>query len=165
MLSCASNPGSGSTESTKSDLPVWFTNIEISEDVFLGHGMAKKQNPSLGLKAATARARDDVAQQISVKVENLLKDFMQESGIGENAESLEFTSSVSKQVVSKVLQGSSPDKQERAKDGTWYVRVRYSKTQAKQSMEEALKREEALFNEFKASQSFEELKAEAKNLN
>lgn len=157
LLSCASGTKSGSTEETMSDMPEWFINREISEDIYYGMGMAKKQNPSLGLKAATARARDDIAQQISVKVENLMKDFMQESGVGENAQSLEFTSSVSKQVVSKTLKGSSPDKQVRAKDGTWYVRIRYSKADARNAVLEAANREAALFNEFKAQQGFDDL--------
>lgn len=165
VFSCTTNPRSGSTEHTTSNLPAWFSNLEVDNDIFFGHGMAKKQNPSLGLKTASARARDDIAQQISVKVENLIKDFMQESGIGDNAKSLEFTSSVSKQVVSKVIEGSSPDKQEKANDGTWYVRIRYSKAEARQALEEALDREQALFDEFKAQQSFDELKAEAQNLN
>ena len=155
---------SGSTEETRSEMPEWFVNPELSETHFYGNGMAKKQNPSLGQKAAIARARDDIAAQISVQVENLMKDFMQESGVGENAQSLEFTSSVSKQVVSKTLQGSVPDKQIYAEDGTWYVRVRYSKADAKDAMLEAASREEALFNEFKANQGFEDLEKAIGNL-
>lgn len=154
---CASNPRSGSTEETKSEFPDWFVNREVSDDYYFGVGMARKQNPSLGLKAATQRARDDISAQISVKVENLMKDFMQESGVGENAQSLEFTSTVSKQVVSKTLEGSVPDKQEKANDGTWFVRVRFPKDSAKEAIKEAAKREEALFNEFKAEQGMDEL--------
>ncbi|ODS29979.1 MAG: hypothetical protein SCARUB_04916 [Candidatus Scalindua rubra] len=157
LWGCSTGTRSGSTEETQSDIPEWFLNRELSDDVYFGMGMAKKQNPSLAIKAATARARDDIAQQISVKVENLMKDFMQESGVGENAQSLGFTSSVSKQIVSKTLEGSSPDKQFKAKDGTWYVRVKYSKADARNAMLESAKREEALFNEFKANQGFEDL--------
>ena len=161
---CAGGSRSGSTEETQSDIPEWFINREMSDDTYFGMGMAKKQNPSLAIKAATARARDDIAQQISVQVENLMKDFMQESGIGENAKSLEFTSSVSKQIVSKTLRGSSPDIQERAKDGTWYVRIKYSKVDAQKSMLEAAKREEALFNELNANQGFNDLEKAIKTL-
>lgn len=77
--------------------------------------------------------------------------------MGENAQSRNFTSNFSKQVVSKSLEGSTPDKRYNAKDGTWYVRVRYSKDDARSTILEAAKREEALFNEFKANQGFEEL--------
>jgi hypothetical protein len=157
LWGCASGTRSGSTEETQSDIPEWFLNRELSDDFYFGMGMSKKQNPSLAIDAATARARADIAQQISVKVENLFKDFMQESGIGENAQSLEFTENVSKQIASKTLEGSSPDKQVRAKDGTWYVRVKYSKADSRNAMLEAAKREEALFNEFKADQGFEDL--------
>ena len=163
IFGCGSHR-SGSTEESSSNMPEWFSNREVSEDVYFGVGMAKKQNPSLGLKSATQRARDDIAQQISVKVENLMKDFMQESGVGENAQSLEFTESVSKQVVSKTLEGSSPDKQIKAKDGTWYVRVKYSKADAKNAMLESARREEALFNEFKARQGFNDLEKAIQNL-
>jgi len=164
VLGCASGPRSGSTEETSSDMPEWFLNDELSDDYYFGKGMAKKQNPSLGLKAATQRARDDIAAQISVKIENLMKDFMSESGIGENAQSLEFTSSVSKQVVSKTLEGSRPDKQKQAKDGTWYVRVIFPRADAKNTIIEAANREEALFNEFKATQSFQDLEKAVQEL-
>jgi len=154
---CASSPRSGSTEETSSKLPSWFSNRIVAEDYYYGYGMAKKQNPSLGMKAATARARDDIGAQISIKVENLIKDFLSESGVGENAQSIEFTSTVSKQVISKTLSGCVPDKQETASDGTWYVRVQYSKTEARNAVLEAAKREEALFNELEAEKGFDEL--------
>ena len=122
-FNCASSR-SGSTEQTNSDFPEWFTDRETSDEYYYGIGMAKKQNPSLCLKVATSRARDDVAAQISTIVESMIEDVMEESGIGKNAQSIEFSSSISKQIVSKTLEGSSVDKTQMAKDGTYFVRVK-----------------------------------------
>ena len=111
----SSNPPvrSGSTEApakqdySTSGYPDFFLNPPTAEDAFYGVGTAKKQNPSLAKKTATARARDEIAQAVNVKVSTMLKDFMQESGVGENAQALEFTESVSKQVASQALAGST----------------------------------------------------------
>ena len=157
LIGCAGGNRSGSSESTQSEMPNWFSKRELSDDVYIGVGMAKKQKPSLALKVATARARDDIAKQISLKVENMMQDFMQESGIGKNAESLEFTSSVAQQIANTTLRGSSVELQERAEDGTWYVRVIYSKVDAKNAVLESVRLEKSLFNEFKVQQGFKDL--------
>ena len=143
-----------------SSAPKFFLNPPTAEDAFYGVGTAKKQSTSLAKKAATARARDEIAQTVEVKVNNMIKDFMQESGVGENAQALEFTESVSKQVSSTVLRGSKIIKTEVAKDGTFYVLVKYGLQNAIDASINEAKKEEALFNEFKARQGFDALEKE-----
>ena len=60
-------------------------------------------------------------------------------------------------ISDNVLQGATPDKYFKAKDGTVYVRVSYSKDGVEKAIFNAAKREEALYNEFKASQAFDRL--------
>ena len=50
-----------------------------------------------------------------------------------------------------------------ARDGTAFVLVEYSLENVKESTARFMQNEEALFNEFKASQAFEALNAEIKN--
>ena len=162
FIGCAApNPGSGSTEQrSSSDMPQWFLMVPTAEDAFYGVGMAKKQNPSLAKKAATARARTEISSAVNTKVQSMIKDFMQESGVGETAQALEFTEQVTKQVTDNSLQGSNIKEAYVAKDGTIYILVEYSLNQVKENALSAAKsanREEALYNEFKASQAFEEL--------
>ena len=175
LVGCGSNPQpvrSGSTEEiitkkpiySTTGLPEWFLNPPQAEDVYYGVGTAKKQNPSLAKKTATARARDEIAQAVQVEVNTMLKDFMQESGVGNNAQALEFTESVSKQVASVSLSGSIIEKTDIGRDGTIYVLVKYSVDGARQAALAEVKKQEALYNEFKAEQSFDELEEAIRNM-
>jgi len=165
ILSGCASSRSGSTEASRmGDVPSWFLMPPTAEDAIYGVGSAKKQNPSLARKAATARARDEIAQSVNVKVTNMLKDFMQESGVGENAQALEFTESVSKQVASVSLQGSSIKEAYVGKDGTFYVMVEYPLNSLRQASLNEAKKQEALYNEFKATQGFNELEEAIRDL-
>ena len=92
----------------------------------------------------------------------MLKDFMQESGIGETAQALEFTEVVTKQVASNVLKGSviTTNGTYFSKDGSVWVLVSYPLNSVRENsltVAKSAAREEALYNEFKASQAFKEL--------
>jgi len=146
------------------DSPSWFLMPPTSSSYLYGVGMGKKQNPSLSKKTATARARAELSQAVSVKVTTMMKDFMQESGIGENAQALEFTESVTKQVSNNVLNGSVIKKAYSAKDGTIYIMVELSLESVKNETLNSARKEEALFNEFKANQGFDELEKTLNNM-
>ena len=156
IAGCASNR-SGSTEDTKSDTPDWWFSPATSETHYYGFGQAKKQNPSLAQKTATARAMAEISSQVKASIQSELRDWMQESGVGENAQALEFTESTIISASENALQGASPDKYEQARDGTVYIRVSFPKDAVERELVNAAKREEALYNEFKASQAFDRL--------
>lgn len=139
------------------DSPSWFLVPLIEADFLYGVGMANKQNPSLSKKAATTRARAEISQSVSVKVSTMMKDFMQESGMGENAQATELTESITKQVSSNVLNGSVIKEAFSAKDGTIYILAQLSLKKVNSEALNAVKREESLFNEFKATKGFNDL--------
>lgn len=157
LTGCASNK-SGTTEDMAMgrDVPSWAGG-KTAEDAFYGIGFAKKQNPSLAKNAATARARTEISQSVEVKVTSMMKDFMQESGVGETAQALEFSETVTKQTTSNTLTGSVIEDTYFANDGTVWVLVSMPLSSIKQEVLSAAKNEEALYNEFKASQAFKEL--------
>jgi len=157
LQNCASSRSGSTEESGMKDVPEWFLTPPEAEDAIYGVGMALKQNPSLARKAAIARAREEVASTVNTKVSSMLKDFMQESGVGENAQALEFTQNVTKQVTSVSLEGSKVKEVYPAKDGTFYVLVEYPLDQLRQKTLNAVQNEEALYNEFKAQQGFDAL--------
>lgn len=164
LAGCASNR-SGSTEQSKmKDVPEWFLILPDAEDAIYGVGSAKKQNPSLAKKAATARARDDIASTVKTKVGTIIEDFMDEAGVGENARARELTVSVSKQVSSVSLSGSKIIKVYPANDGTIYVLVEYSLNGVRDVALQEVRKHEALYNEFKAEQGFDKLENAIKNL-
>jgi len=139
------------------DSPSWFLVPPIEANFLYGVGMAKKQNPSLSKKTATTRARAEVSQSVSVKVSTLMKDFMQESGMGENAQATELTESISKQVSNNVLNGSVIKEAFSAKDGTIYILVELPLQAVNNETLKAVKKDESLFNEFKATKGFNDL--------
>ena len=148
-----------------SSAPKFFLNPPTAEDAFYGVGTAKKQSRSLAKKTATARARDEIAQAVEVKVNNMLKDFMQESGVGDNAQALEFTESVSKQVANTSLSGAVVKEAAQGDDGMIYVLVEYPLSAVRQTALAEAKKREAQYTEFKARQSFEDLEKEIAKLN
>jgi len=164
LVACAGT-GSGSTEERgSSDAPSWFLMPPTAENALYGVGQAKKQNPSLAKQTATARARTEISQAVNVKVTSMLKDFMQESGVGDNAQALEFSEAVTKQVTDNSLEGAVIKEAYAAKDGTIFILVEYSLDSVRKDAVNAAKREEALYNEFKAQQSFNELEKSLQNM-
>lgn len=162
---CAGPTVSGTTESRDSrDMPEWSLNRPVMEGMIYGVGQAKKQNPSLAKTVAAQRARDEIASTIKVKIESLVKDFMQESGVGENAKALEFTQSVSKGVTDATLTGALIKEAFLAKDGTYFVLMEYSLDNARRAAIETARQQEAAWSEFNASKGFDALEAELAKL-
>ncbi len=155
---------SSSKPSTNPDMPGWFLNPPSSSDFYYGVGSAKKQNPSLAKKVAATRARTEISEAVKTEVSSLISDFMQESGIGENAQATEFNESVSKSVSNNVLSNNTIKEVFSAPDGTIYVMVEMPKDAVKQESLRSARREEALFNQFKAEQGFDKLEAALEDL-
>ncbi|HKJ69213.1 MAG TPA: LPP20 family lipoprotein [bacterium] len=147
-----------------SAVPGWYRTPPEAEDAIYGVGMAAKQNPTLARQTAIARARQDVAGQVSVRVSSMLKDFMQESGVGENAQALEFTQSVTKQVTDVALKGAKVKEVRITDDGTMYALVEYPLAALGEAALSEAQRQEALYNEFKAQQGFEALEKALRNM-
>ena len=172
LFSCAANDTGGSTEQHDSkgggaygiykDCK-WYIDATCSEGELCGFGEAKKANPSLSRKGATARARAELAEQIEVRVKSLLRDHMEESGVYGNAMASEYTESVIKQVGDQVLEYSIIDDTCVLSDGTFVVRVAWNKDVAKEATAAAVKREEALYSKFLGEQAFKRLEEETKN--
>ena len=162
---CAGGKMSGTTEARDSkDKPDWALTPPAADGMIYGVGQAKKQNPSLAKKVAAQRARDEIAGAVKVKVESSVKDFMQESGIGENAQALEFTQNVSQGITEATLTGALIKEAFTAKDGTYFVLMEYSLDEARRAAIESARQEEALYNEFKAEQGFDALEEKLKSM-
>ena len=109
----------------------------------------------------------EISRIVETQMTTMLKSYLQASGLGENATALEFTEDVTKSVSSSTLQGCQVEKTEII-DGRVFVMAVYdfeeAKLKAKQAIEIESKRDEALFNEFKARQGFEALEEEINKL-
>ncbi len=161
MMNC------GGGKAKVEDIPKWYLNPPMAEDAMMEAGDAVKHSMGLAKEAADARARDAIARAIEVKVNTMFKGFMQESGIGEDAEALEFTSSVSKQVTANVLRGCRIVKRDMRPEGTLYHAyslAQYDLNSLVQETLNAARKQKALYNEAKANLSFQELEKEIEKL-
>ena len=73
-------------------------------------------------QASTSRARDELSRQIQVQTKSMIKDFIEEGETGGENFTEEIVSSVSKQVTSMSLSGTSAAKQEMM-EGSLYTLV------------------------------------------
>lgn len=157
LIGCA---GSKPKPVTNKDLPEWYLNPPKFEDKFVGVGDAMRPQFSLSKQVATERARVEVARAVETTVNSSLNDHMQASGMGMEAGATEFTESVSKSLVSTTLKGCTIEKTEIFKDRV-FVMVTYdakkAREEAKVVARELAKKEESLYNEFKARQAFDSL--------
>ncbi|MFL2982885.1 MAG: hypothetical protein ACJZ12_00665 [Candidatus Neomarinimicrobiota bacterium] len=152
--------GSKTKPLTNKDLPDWYLSPPKFEDKFVGVGDALRPQFSLSKQVATERARVEVARAVETTVTSALNDHMQASGMGDEAGSTEFTESVSKSLVNTTLKGCTIEKTEIFKDRV-FVMVTYDANRAREEAKAAArieaKKEEALYNEFKARQAFDTL--------
>jgi hypothetical protein len=151
----------------KLDVPDWYLNPPQAEDAIYQAGDAVKVSMALAKEAADARARDAIARTIELKVSTMLKDFMQQSGAGQDAEAIEFTSVVSKQVANNVLRGCKIVKREMKVEGNQYHAYSLAEYNLNSLINETLneaRKQKALYNEAKANLGFEELEKEIQKL-
>lgn len=103
LIGCGEKPGP--------DLPDWVDNPSL-EGGISASGSAKIGPAGRGFARteATAQARDEIARQLGVKVKNMVKSFVQVSGVGDDQAVDKASSQVSKQVSSQLLNGSKVTK-------------------------------------------------------
>jgi len=149
--------------------PKWVLNPQ-SEGVLSAVGSAKigKAGIQFAKIEALANARDELARQLSVKVKNMIKNFTQQIGVGDDQTVDKVAVQVSKQVTSQVLQGSKQKDMWISPSGELYVLVILDPTSVKDAIKQAtissFKNYKALWQKFQAKQAFDELDREIKKL-
>ncbi len=173
IMACAKAPmvQPGPTVEETQCIPDWTVNPPSAEDGVYGSGLAKMNQPAMSKTSADQRARQEVVMVIEVKVQAMVKDFMQQSGIGDAAQSLQFAQSVGKGISSHVLNGCKIVKRKVCPDGTWHSLALWPignanelKKEIDNQTKKQVKNEVALYNEFKAKNGFEDLQKELDKL-
>lgn len=146
--------------------PAWVIDPTM-EGGITGLGSAKigPAGISFARQEATAAARDEMARNISVKVNNMFKSFTQTTGIGDVQTVDKVASNVSKQVSSQLIEGSKVK-------NSWispacnelFVLVvqdpNVTKAAVKNSVNTSLKNEQALWQLYQAKKATEEMDKE-----
>ena len=149
----------------KEYFPEWW-GIQDSPDYVFTYGTDEKVSRDASYDAAKANAMLEAAQYVDTYVKGMVKNYREEAGV-ENPLVLEQVTKVVKNVskarftntlVNK--QETIPVKTEKGKKYRTFVRVTIPKDSINKNMLNKIKNEEALYNQFKASQAFDELEKE-----
>ncbi|MFC1467658.1 hypothetical protein ACFLQY_03065 [Verrucomicrobiota bacterium] len=129
-------------------------------------GIGQSSDMQISLEKAKVEARKNLAQVITVKVENLQKKFIEEAGdVGKKAEINQLFSSTTKIITSRELMGSMPKKQIMTEDDelfTTYVLMVVNPKVVADALEEQLSAQKAIYARYRASEGFKELGEEVK---
>lgn len=117
--------------------------------------------------AATA-ARVQLAQQMRIEVENMIKQYAETTGAGGSETVDRVNTAVTKQITSQSLQGTRIVRSLQGPDGTLYVLVGLDPSAAEQVAKNAIKTsmnsEQAAWQQFKSQKGQEELAADIARL-
>lgn len=113
---------------------------------------------------AMASGRDELARMLTVKVQNMVKNFTQTTGIGDAQTVDKVSAQVSKQVADQTLNGSRQKDIWQSPCGELWVLVILDptlvKAQTAQAVQSSFRNDNALWQQFQAKQAFEELQKE-----
>lgn len=113
---------------------------------------------------AAAAGRVNLAQQMRVHVQNMIKQYVETTGAGSSETVDKVNTSVSKLITKETLEGSKVFQTRVSPKGTMYALVGFDSKLAQKKTEDVLKtsmkNEKALWQQFKAKQGQDELAAE-----
>ncbi len=147
------------------DYPDWY---DIQDDPNYVHafGLDIKMSEELATDGAKTNAYYDAALYVNTKVEGMIKKFASESGY-QNPEVNSFINKAVKLIAEAEFSGASITKREvyitDTENGQRYkafVRLSVPTKTVNKNLLNQISHEEALYNEFKASQAFQELEKE-----
>ncbi len=149
--------------------PEWICDESIDTVSVAAVGSYEKSAAGLNFmeqQAATA-ARVKLAQQIQVEVQNMIKQYTETTGAGDAETVDRVNTSVTRQITDQRLAGTRIVKKTANTNGTLYVLVGVDEDQlrilAKQSILTSMDNDQALWQQFRAEQSFDELAEEIAN--
>jgi hypothetical protein len=145
--------------------PRWVLNPEVESGLAsVGSAKIGKAGIQFARTEALANARDELARMISVKVKNMVKNFTQQIGVGDEQTVDKVSAQVSKQVTYQVLNGSRQKDMWISPSGELYVLVVLDpesvKDVVKQETISSFKNDRALWQQFQAKKAYEELEKE-----
>lgn len=146
--------------------PLWVCDAPVEGMTVGAVGSAAKSGAGLEFMkqmAATA-ARVQLAQNMKVQVQNMIKQYAETTGAGSKETVDQVNTSVTKQITDQTLQGTKIFRSIQAPDGTMYVLVGLDEASAQKLTESAVKtsmgNDQALWQQFKAQKGQDELAAD-----
>ncbi len=165
-IACVMVVGCKSNDPKKMNIPSWV--LVPPEGGISASGSAKIGPAGLSLAKieATAIARDEIARSLNVKVKNMIKNFTETTGVGDDTTVDKVFTNVSKQLAKFDLSGSVVKKAE-VIDETIYILVAVQPeivAQVANSMKKGdvsrVRNKKALWQKFQVKKGHEELEKE-----
>jgi hypothetical protein len=139
--------------------PDWYGMQGDSEYVFT-YGQSVNVSQNASEKAAYANAMQEAAQYVETHVQSMIKNYIEEAGV-EDPQVLALTSSVARVVANANFSGTQIARRETfvLDNGRYqtFIRVSIPQNEVNRTLRNQIRNEEALYNQFKASQAFDEL--------
>lgn len=149
------------------DAPSWVLDGGSSIDegaAAVGSAKISKAGMNFTRTEALAYGRDELARQLGVKVKNMVKNFSQTTGIGDDETVDKVSSQVSTQVTKETISGSRQKEMWISPSKDLYVLVFIDnetlKTAVKNSVQTSMKNEAALWQQFQAKKAYDDLDKE-----
>jgi len=142
--------------------PAWVLSPEV-DGALAAVGSARIGGAGMNFARteAMAVARDELARQMSVKVNNMVKNFTETTGIGDAETVDKVATQVSKQVASETLVGSKQTETWISPENELYLLVVLDADTAQEAVKNAtatsFKNDQALWQKFQAQKAQDEL--------
>ncbi len=159
---CGGNSDNKPAGAQKIYRPDWW-NTQPSEKHICSYGQAEKVSETASMDAAKANALLEAAQYVEINVKGMIKNYEEEAGVKDPqvlALSQKVIKAVSDARFSNVMPGKTETILITTKDGDRYktfIQMLIPKTEVNKNVANQIRNEEALYNQFKASQAFKEL--------
>lgn len=146
--------------------PAWVLNPQVEGSQIAAVGSAKigKAGIQFARTEALANARDELARMMEVRVKNMVKNFMQVTGVGDSETVDRVSVQVSKQVAYQTIQGSKQVAIWNSPCNELFVLVgvdpKMVKELVKAQVETSFKNEKALWQLYQSKKAHEELEKE-----
>lgn len=151
---------------TNTPAPGWICSEPVPGLAVSAVGIAEKSKAGLSFMRdqAVLDARGQLAEQMKVQVQKMVKQYLGTTGMHDDETVDAVASSTAKSITAQTLVGSKVYKTRVGPNGRMYVLVGITPEDVKKITEQALKtsynNDRALWQQFKAKQSFDEMAAE-----
>jgi len=146
--------------------PLWVCDAPVEGMSVGAVGSAAKTDAGIAFmkQMAATEARVQLAQNMKVQVQNMIKQYAETTGAGSKETVDRVNTSVTKQITDQTLQGTKIFRSIQGPDGTMYVLVGLDESSAQKLTETAVKtsmnNDQAAWQQFKAQKGQDELAAE-----
>ena len=153
-------------DDTGTAAPGWICDepVEGVEVSAVGSAQKSAAGHSFMKQMAATDARVQLAQRMKVKVQNMIKQYVETTGAADQETVDRAMTSVTKQITNETLVGTKIFKSRNSPNGTLYVLLGMDpasvETMAENAIKTSMKNERALWQQFKASKAQDEMAAE-----